>query len=116
MTTPTPTAAPSETPCPVCNGNDGDMPCAYPTERPVGCLRAARLSAAPSVPKEVEAAMDAWYGAVYNESNLPTTTNRLRATDARSALVAAIQKYGDERSKDAARALDHAIWGDYTND
>jgi hypothetical protein len=30
--------------CPVCNGNDtGDTPCAYTTEKPDGCLRAARL-------------------------------------------------------------------------
>jgi hypothetical protein len=29
--------------CPVCNGNDLDAPCAYTTEKPAGCLRAARL-------------------------------------------------------------------------
>jgi hypothetical protein len=29
--------------CPVCSGNDGDAPCAYTTEKPDGCLRAARL-------------------------------------------------------------------------
>lgn len=29
--------------CAVCGGNDGDMPCAYTTERPAGCLRAERL-------------------------------------------------------------------------
>lgn len=25
--------------CPVCNGNNGDMPCAYPSEGMKGCLR-----------------------------------------------------------------------------
>lgn len=29
--------------CPICNGNDGDVPCAYTTERPEGCLRVERL-------------------------------------------------------------------------
>jgi len=28
--------------CPVCAGNDANMPCAYPVERPAGCLRVAR--------------------------------------------------------------------------
>jgi hypothetical protein len=30
--------------CPVCNGNDGDAPCAYPTEMPANCLRLARIA------------------------------------------------------------------------
>lgn len=29
--------------CRVCGGNDKDIPCAYTTEKPVGCLRKARL-------------------------------------------------------------------------
>lgn len=29
--------------CPVCKGNDADMPCAYPSEGLRGCLRDARL-------------------------------------------------------------------------
>lgn len=29
--------------CRVCNGNDDDRPCAYPTERPEGCLRRERV-------------------------------------------------------------------------
>lgn len=29
--------------CKICNGNDFDIPCAYTTEKPEGCLRAARL-------------------------------------------------------------------------
>lgn len=29
--------------CPACQGNDADAPCAYPSERPAGCLRAVRL-------------------------------------------------------------------------
>lgn len=29
--------------CDICNGNDKDIPCAYTTEKPNGCLRAARL-------------------------------------------------------------------------
>jgi hypothetical protein len=28
--------------CPVCNGNDGDVPCAYPSEGKQGCLMEAR--------------------------------------------------------------------------
>lgn len=32
--------------CPVCNGNDYDVPCAYSTERPTGCWRAYRLGLA----------------------------------------------------------------------
>jgi hypothetical protein len=39
--------------CRICNGNDGDMPCAYTTEKPDGCLRAARL-APPSPPSSRE--------------------------------------------------------------
>lgn len=31
--------------CPVCNGDDAEAPCAYTTERPDGCWRAARLNA-----------------------------------------------------------------------
>lgn len=30
--------------CKVCGGNDGDMPCAYPSKGMVGCLRDKRLS------------------------------------------------------------------------
>lgn len=33
----------SELLCAVCGGNDGDVPCAYTTEKPEGCLRAERL-------------------------------------------------------------------------
>lgn len=29
--------------CPSCNGNDGDTPCAYPSEGKQGCLRASRV-------------------------------------------------------------------------
>lgn len=29
--------------CPACNGNDHDMPCAYPSEGKMGCLRDKRL-------------------------------------------------------------------------
>lgn len=29
--------------CRICNGNDADVPCAYTTERPAGCLRLKRL-------------------------------------------------------------------------
>ena len=29
--------------CPVCNGNDGDVPCAYPGEGMTGCPREYRL-------------------------------------------------------------------------
>lgn len=29
--------------CPVCKGNDGCMPCAYPSEGLAGCLRDQRL-------------------------------------------------------------------------
>lgn len=29
--------------CLACQGNDADAPCAYPSERPAGCLRAVRL-------------------------------------------------------------------------
>jgi len=29
--------------CPVCNGNDRDLPCAYPSEGQAGCLRDRRL-------------------------------------------------------------------------
>lgn len=35
----------TDTRCPICNGNDGDRPCAYTTEKPDGCLRAKRLEA-----------------------------------------------------------------------
>jgi hypothetical protein len=31
--------------CPACNGNDADMPCAYPSEGKHGCLRDKRLAA-----------------------------------------------------------------------
>lgn len=37
--------------CKICNGNDADIPCAYTTEKPDGCLRAARLNSQP-VPVE----------------------------------------------------------------
>lgn len=30
--------------CPVCNGNDADMPCAYPSENQEGCLRDKRFN------------------------------------------------------------------------
>lgn len=39
--------------CKICNGNDFDIPCAYTTEKPNGCLRAARLDAQ-TVPVEPE--------------------------------------------------------------
>jgi hypothetical protein len=29
--------------CPACNGNDADMPCAYPSKTVVGCMRDKRL-------------------------------------------------------------------------
>jgi hypothetical protein len=29
--------------CPVCNGNDGNTPCAYPSEKMEGCLRDKRF-------------------------------------------------------------------------
>lgn len=32
----------TEARCPVCNGNDASKPCAYPREKPTGCLYAAR--------------------------------------------------------------------------
>lgn len=32
-------------PCRVCNGNDRDVPCAYPSGDQPGCLRDARLRA-----------------------------------------------------------------------
>lgn len=31
--------------CPVCKGNDGDQPCAFPGDNVPGCLRDARLKA-----------------------------------------------------------------------
>lgn len=34
---------PSDTCCPSCGGNDGDTPCAYPSEGKPGCLRDIRL-------------------------------------------------------------------------
>jgi hypothetical protein len=37
--------------CTACGGNDGNMPCAYPSQGKPGCLRDARLAAAPSVSK-----------------------------------------------------------------
>ena len=40
-----PSAANGAATCPVCKGNDADMPCAYPSERVNGCLRDVRLSA-----------------------------------------------------------------------
>ena len=35
---------PEEARCKSCNGNDGDMPCAYPGENKHGCLRNARMA------------------------------------------------------------------------
>jgi hypothetical protein len=34
---------PAEPVCPTCRGNDGDMPCAYPSKGMKGCLRDQRL-------------------------------------------------------------------------
>jgi hypothetical protein len=33
--------------CPICYGNDADVPCAYTTERKAGCLRVKRLGLEP---------------------------------------------------------------------
>ena len=34
---------PAAKPCPVCHGNDGEAPCAYPSEGKAGCPREHRL-------------------------------------------------------------------------
>jgi hypothetical protein len=36
--------------CPVCLGNDRDMPCAYPSQNKAGCLRDLRLTQAYPTP------------------------------------------------------------------
>ena len=36
--------------CPTCRGNDGDAPCAYPSEGKPGCLRDARMQPAQQEP------------------------------------------------------------------
>lgn len=36
-------SAPAEATCKSCDGNDGDKPCAYPSEGKHGCLRDARM-------------------------------------------------------------------------
>jgi len=35
--------------CPACNGNDGDIPCAYPSEGVQGCWRDKRIKLMPLV-------------------------------------------------------------------
>ena len=39
--------------CTYCNGNDGDTPCAYPSEGKPGCLRDKRLGNTIEVPREL---------------------------------------------------------------
>lgn len=51
--------------CPVCGGNDANVPCAYPGDNPPGCLRAWRL-AHPRPDDPVERMMDAVVGAATN--------------------------------------------------
>lgn len=41
----TPSSANGAVTCPACQGNDADMPCAYPSGRMKGCVRDVRLSA-----------------------------------------------------------------------
>lgn len=33
--------------CPVCSGNDWDIPCAFPREQPLGCWRTRRFALSP---------------------------------------------------------------------
>ncbi len=49
--------------CKSCNGNDGDAPCAYPSEGKHGCLRDARLSLAEQDDEAVA------YGIPHDENN-----------------------------------------------
>jgi hypothetical protein len=41
--------------CPACKGNDGDMPCAYPSGSKPGCLRDARLATQVAQPSDTPA-------------------------------------------------------------
>lgn len=43
MTTPSEVEAVARARCPVCLGNDYDVPCAYPSGGTAGCLRDIRL-------------------------------------------------------------------------
>lgn len=69
------TDAPSEQKCPACLGNDADMPCGRPTERPPGCLRAARLATPPAAATSTpcasgEGEYHAWAGDIDAEATL----------------------------------------------
>ena len=39
--------------CPVCQGNDGDKPCLYPSEGKQGCLRDIRLYGVKKMPDNI---------------------------------------------------------------
>lgn len=70
--------------CKACNGNDGDMPCAYPSEGQEGCLRDQRLKPA-AVSADVVEALDRMqqfvtkHGAELEECDLGTIRHAMDA-------------------------------------
>ena len=57
--------------CPTCNGNDGNMPCAYPSEGQSGCLRDARLKPVQQEPVAiVDAGDDGYWAEILPDRNV----------------------------------------------
>jgi hypothetical protein len=68
----------ADVPCPACNGNDQNTPCAYPSENMKGCLRDKRLAADVQDDNEVDHALR-WLDLHWNNGHYETLRNYILA-------------------------------------
>ena len=85
----------TEPECPACNGNDRDMPCAYPGEGKPGCLRDARLAA----PDDVEALLRRFNDSVVAWAYRGGEARLVARDDSWAALLAAFARLKEERDR-----------------